>query len=79
MQSILSLPSLPGPLCLRVVAPDTVLSMGQIELNNILYSLDNGLALLYKYPSTRAGGARGIMVIVIGNGPGDTSSNPGRN
>ena len=24
------------------------------------------------------GGARGVMVIVIGNGNGDTSSNPGR-
>ena len=25
------------------------------------------------------GGARGVMVIVVGNGHGDTSSNPGRN
>ena len=25
-----------------------------------------------------AGGARGVMVIVAGNGHGDTSSNPGR-
>ena len=24
------------------------------------------------------GGARGVMVIVVGNGHGDTSSNPGR-
>ena len=24
------------------------------------------------------GGARGVMVIVVGNGRGDTSSNPGR-
>ena len=24
------------------------------------------------------GGARGVMVIIVGNGPGDTSSNPGR-
>ena len=24
------------------------------------------------------GGARGVMVIVVGNGLGDTSSNPGR-
>ncbi len=24
------------------------------------------------------GGARGVMVIVVGNGDGDTSSNPGR-
>ena len=25
-----------------------------------------------------SGGARGVMVIVVGNGLGDTSSNPGR-
>ena len=31
-----SLPSLPGPLCFGVVAPDRVLSMGQIELNYVL-------------------------------------------
>ena len=24
------------------------------------------------------GGARGVMIIVIGNGPGNASSNPGR-
>ena len=28
--------------------------------------------------STIVGGARGVMVIVVGNGHGDTSSNPGR-
>ena len=27
---------------------------------------------------TLLGGARGVMVIVVGNGRGDTSSNPGR-
>ena len=26
----------------------------------------------------RQGSARGVMVIVVGNGHGDTSSNPGR-
>ena len=35
MQSTPSLPSLPGPLWPGVVAPDKVLSMGQIELFNI--------------------------------------------
>ena len=25
-----------------------------------------------------SGGARGVMVILVGNGHGDTSSNPGR-
>ena len=28
--------------------------------------------------NTPYGGARGVMVIIIGNGHGDTSSNPGR-
>ena len=27
---------------------------------------------------SRYGGARGVVVIVLGNGHGDTSSNPGR-
>ena len=36
MQSTPSLPSLPVPLWSRVVAPDMVLSMGQIELNFVL-------------------------------------------
>ena len=36
MQSIPSLPSLPGPLWPGVVAPDRVLSTGQIELNCVL-------------------------------------------
>ena len=31
-----SLPSLPGPLWLGIVAPDWALSMGQIELNCVL-------------------------------------------
>ena len=36
--------------------------------------------LPYKVIITKilTGGARGVMVIVIGNGHGDTSSNPGR-
>ena len=36
MQSTPSLPSLPGALWLGVVAPDRVLSMGQIELNCVI-------------------------------------------
>ena len=36
MWSTLSLPSIPGPLWPRVVAPDKVLSMGQIELFELL-------------------------------------------
>ena len=36
MQSTHSFPSLPGPLWPGVVAPDRVLSMGQLELNCVL-------------------------------------------
>ena len=36
MWSTLSLPLLPGPLWPRVVTPDRVLTMGQIELNCVL-------------------------------------------
>ena len=36
MHSTPSLPSLPGSLCLGMIAPDRVLSMSQIELNFIL-------------------------------------------
>ena len=34
---------------------------------------------LYMTTIVNYGGARGVMVIVVGNGHGDTSSNPGRN
>ena len=36
MQNTLSLPSFPGPLRPRVVAPDRILSMGQVELNYVI-------------------------------------------
>ena len=36
MRSTPSLPSLPSPLWYGVVAPDRVLSVGQIELNSVL-------------------------------------------
>ena len=36
MRSTPSLPSLPGPLCPRMVALDRALSLGQIELNCVL-------------------------------------------
>ena len=31
----------------------------------------------YTYILNGTGGARGVMVIVVGNGPDDTRSNPG--
>ena len=33
---------------------------------------------IYKDNTSSKGGARGVMVIIIGNGHDDTSSNPGR-
>ena len=62
-----SLPLLPGPLWPGVVAPDWVLSMGQIE--------QTILTVISQY---FCGGARGVMVSVVGNGHGDTSSNSRR-
>ena len=38
----------------------------------------NGLTIEWSYLIKLWGGARGVMVIVVGNGHGDTSSNPGR-
>ena len=60
MRSSPLLPSLPGPLWFDVVAPDTVLSMRQIELNCVLllneivwnrtvYMYKNGFSM--KYPT----------------------------
>ena len=40
-----------------------------------IYILTN----IYLYFILYFGGACGVMVIVVGNGHGDTSSNPGRN
>ena len=34
--------------------------------------------LIYLEDNLKSGGARGVMVIVVGNEHGDTSSNPGR-
>ena len=36
MRNTPSLPSLPGPLCPGVVAPDRAISRGQIELKSVL-------------------------------------------
>ena len=34
--------------------------------------------VLQRYTTAYIGGAHGVMVIIVGNGHGDTSSNPGR-
>ena len=56
-----------------MVEPDRVLSMGRIEQTMCKQITDVKLWLL----SRNIGGAHGEMVIVVGNGHGDTSSNPG--
>ena len=38
----------------------------------------NGMILNLEWYNLRNGGACGVMVIVVGNEHGDTSSNPGR-
>ena len=43
-------------------------------MNKYLYLIN--LHGLYKY--VIGGGARGVVVIIVGNGHGDMSSNPGR-
>ena len=51
MRSTPSLPSLPGPLWLGVVTPDSALSMGQIEVNCVLMLnliVWNGTVYMYK-------------------------------
>ena len=42
------------------------------------YSIVYTLVLSFTLIVSKIGGARGVMIIVIGNGHGDTSSNPGR-
>ena len=77
MQSILSLPLLPGPLWPEAVAPDRVLSMGQIEqCKTKLFKIELFLHLTACLQKT--GGAGDVMGIVLGNGHGVTSSKPGR-
>ena len=46
----------------------------------VIFVIDPNIPLKLSNQSSLApfGGARGAMVIVVGNGHGDTSSNPGR-
>ena len=43
-----------------------------------MISIDASIQRLEDYIQKHDGGARGVMDIVVGNGHGDTSSNPGR-
>ena len=53
---------------------DTNISL--CDRNNLQGPLRLGVIVPNRVPSY--GGARGVMVIVVGNGHGDSSSNPGR-
>ena len=44
------------------------------NLHKCILALSNLFIYIYKYIY---GGARGVMVIIVGNGHGDMSSNPG--
>ena len=53
-------------------------SSGKLDSINCFVAFHSNMRqtiLNYNVPN---GGARGVMVIVVGNGHGDTSSNPGR-
>ena len=47
-------------------------------VNNIMLKRGNAFIYTIAKDTCVDGGARGVMVIVVGNGHGDTSSNPGR-
>ena len=51
----------------------------KVNLQLIIYTFYNiqNLNICHKIPNN-SGGARGVMVIVVGNGHSDTSSIPGR-
>ena len=51
------------------------MKLKMFALYNILTSSCNDCIKSIK---SKNGGARGVIVIVVGNGHGDTSSNPGR-
>ena len=55
----------------------TMLSNDYTVIGKILRKPQTG-SILINIMGEGIGGARGIMVIVVGNGHGDTSSNPGQ-
>ena len=59
----------------------TSLKMFSLRLNSVHEGYKNMVNYVGYFCSlliTIRGGARGVMVTVVGNGHGDTSSNPGR-
>ena len=57
--------------CLRCVYFATHFTLLSSKISSPVFSVSHKLRIFY-------GGARGVMVILAGNGFGDTSSNPGR-
>ena len=55
-----------------------VLDCVKIVLQNIITKSKCFILFIYLFFLLVCGGARGVMVIVVGNGHGDTSSNPER-
>ena len=49
-----------------------------MNLVEIYYRILSPVSLTIKCTNCISAGARGVMVIVVGNEHGDTSSNPGR-
>ena len=62
----------PSPLHWRKGKLDVDTNWSQLEMDITHYGSNYFLTFI------DCGGARGVMVIVVGNGYGDTSSNPGR-
>ena len=48
------------------------------DCNVVYFNWENFGNAGTEYKGQKTRGARGVMVIVVGNGHGDTSSNPGR-
>ena len=47
-------------------------------MSRFLVTVSNELEIIFAHCWMISSGARGVMVIVVGNGHGDTSSSPGQ-
>ena len=59
--------------CVRVIG-----IYEKLDKSSTLLEFWCGIYTIICLLSVKIGGARGVVVIVVGNGHGDTSSNPGR-
>ena len=76
MRSILSLPLLPGPIWLGIVATDRVLSMGQLGLNCVITL--SWIVWNWMFYIELLNQLIGLVGRVFANGPGDLGSISGR-